>query len=207
MSSRSKLKVYLDIDSTLLHSHFDNAKLNYSELSPSIEGRLYLRCMMDPGDDEPKGVGKLEEYIIITRPHLFEFLEFLTENVSELHLWSAGQFRYVRNIENFLFPPHRAVAPKTVLTNRDCEVFADGSVIKDLNRHHDDLSQVLIIDDREDTFSKNSRNAIHIPRYEPEIDVGSIRAEDDALLKIMKWFRTSGVMTAEDVRDVPKPVF
>jgi TFIIF-interacting CTD phosphatase-like protein len=207
------LILYLDLDSTLIHSCFNDSdaieEILNMQGTEKLKDRIYHCVLVDSSDSNIKGVGQLEEFYLILRPHVREFIEYISQNIGTIHIWSAGQFRYVRCIESILFPPNCTELinkPCNVLSNKHCEI-TENYVLKDLSIHTDDLSKCLIIDDREDTFSKNPKNAIHIPAYNPEPTKTSIMEDDDSLLKIINWFERSGVLTARDVRRIPKNIF
>jgi TFIIF-interacting CTD phosphatase-like protein len=207
------LVLYLDLDSTLIHSCFDDVekidKILKMKGTDKLRDRIYSCTLVDPGDCNIKGVGQLENFYLILRPHVREFIEYISKNIGTIHIWSAGQFRYVRSIESILFPPDCETLcgrPCNVLSRKHCEI-TEEYVLKDLSIHVEDLSKCIIIDDREDTFSRNPHNAIHIPAYCPDISRAGLMADDDSLLRIKHWFETSGVLTARDVRKIPKPHF
>lgn len=206
----SHLTLYLDLDSTLIHSSFDEIEevkniLNQKG-SEELRDRVYHCILVDSADDNPKGRGETEEFMLILRPHVREFIDYISRNIGTIHIWSAGQFRYVRSIESILFPPTCSTlptVPSDVLSRKHCEI-TDEYILKDLTIHGADLKTSLIIDDREDTFANNPNNAINIPAYKPAITKKSLLKDDKSLLKIINWFKTSGVLQASDVRRIPK---
>lgn len=209
----SELVLYLDLDSTLIYSCFDEMDKIEAILkmkgTEKLRDRIYHCTLVDSGDSNTKGVGCLEDFYLILRPHVREFIDYISQNIGKIHIWSAGQFRYVRSIESILFPPESERLlnkPSDVLSRRHCEI-TEEYVLKDLSIHSEDLSKCIIIDDREDTFVKNPRNAIHIPAYSPDITKEALLEDDDSLLRIIQWFETSGVLTARDVRRIPKNLF
>lgn len=204
------LELFLDLDSTLIYSMFsDIEKIEAILLDPacsSLKDRIKHCILVDSQDKSPKGMGDLEEFMLVLRPHVREFVKYISEHVDVIHIWSAGHFRYVRAVEAILFPPggHASINyPQRVFTREHCEIGKD-YVLKDLSLVCDDLSRVLIIDDRIDTFANNPQNAIHIPIYEPRPRKDELMKDDTCLLKIIDWFEKSGVLTCPDVRQIPK---
>ena len=206
----------LDMDSTIVHcifrkslktkqekDLFDNIESypNYNE----IKDRIFKFNLIDSGDDKPKGIGKIDPVLIILRPYTRIFLAYLKE-VSTIHIWSAGYFRYVRLIESVLFPPEHGYRTDKVMTRRDC-ILTENGVNKNLKRKCYDESSTIIIDDRVDICNDNKDNSILIPGFEPNFDIESLLVEDNCLLLIMKWMKANNFKDAEDVRTLNKSIF
>ena len=68
---------------------------------------------------------------------------------------------------------------------------------------NEDISRILIIDDKIENFGDNPFNGILISKYNPS----SIVKDDTAFLDIMKWLETPEVLEIEDVRDLSPPTF
>lgn len=209
----SNITLYLDLDSTLIFSYFDPEYKDVKEIyktaiktNDSLKDRLFDCNLIDSGDNNLKGEGVPEHFMLLLRPYAREFIEYISNNIGTIHIWSAGQFRYVRAIESILFPPgsrELKITPSDVLTRCNCEI-TEEFIHKDLSLHSNDLKTCLIIDDREDTFELNIENAIHIPEYKPYHSKKEILKEDDSLLRIIDWFKNSGVLNSKDVRNVNK---
>lgn len=212
-----ELIIYLDLDSTLVHSIFAEDEGTTIELDKvthfiknsklhKVKDRIHNCTLVDSQDHGVKGVGELESYYLILRPHTEEFIEYISNNCAEIHIWSAGQFRYVKSISHVLFPPDASnlnLHPAKIFTRQDTE-FGEEYVLKDLNLKHTDLSKVLIIDDRDDTFRNNHHNGIHIPIYAPEINETELGRDDKTLLELIAWFESLKYKTYNDIRDVDK---
>lgn len=212
-----ELIIYLDLDSTLVHSIFTDEDGTTEELDKvthfiensklhDVKKRIHNCTLVDSQDNRVKGIGEMESYYLILRPYAEEFIEYISNNCAEIHIWSAGQFRYVKSISHVLFPPGSSnlnLHPAKIFTRQDTE-FGDDYVLKDLNLKHTDLSKVLIIDDRDDTFSKNHHNGIHIPIYAPEINETELGRDDKTLLELISWFESLKYKTYKDIRDVDK---
>lgn len=206
------LTVYLDLDSTFVHSYFEEEEIEeienflQSDIDPSLRDRIYKIELVDSQDNSIKGIGEVESFYMILRPYTDDFLEFLACNCKEIHIWSAGQFRYVKSVVHVLFNPRNKKLkqlPKNILSRVHCDIGKD-YVLKDLNEHHRDLSKVLIIDDRDDTFQNNIDNGIHIPVYAPDITIENFNRDDKTLLELKEWFRSLNRIKPSDIRNVPK---
>ena len=199
----------LDLDSTLIHSIFEDAEIDSVINDPrfgEIKHRIKIHHLVDSNDYDKKGNGRCNRVMVILRPHLEEFLHFIRNNIDRISIWSAGHFRYVRAIEYMLFPTNSKDTrnyPDLVFTREHC-VFGETSVLKDFGSVGLDLENTIILDDREDTFSNNPQNGIHIPIYAPRGSYESIIQDDVALLSVINWFKTSGVLTCSDVRSINK---
>lgn len=68
----------------------------------------------------------------------------------------------------------------------------------------DDISKMLILDDRSDIATANRANLIHIPAFEPKITTKSLETCDTCLDELASWLLTPAVLTANDIRAVPK---
>lgn len=194
----------LDLDATLLCSIFDQGMINsiekFSDL-PEINNRILIRTLIDGSDSIVRGMGTEEKIIFIKRPGLDKFLDYIFKKFKRVHIWSAGHFRYVKAIESLIFNDRPL---DRILTRRETYITPQ-VVLKDLIANNFDLKKTLIIDDRDDTFAKNFNNAIHIPIYDPDGSFHSIVSNDDALLRIIDWFETSGILNCDDVRLIRKP--
>lgn len=199
------IHLVLDLDSTLIFSIFMKEqiqRINKENIANKLKNKIYPLTLIDGGDRTLKGSGILEKFILVLRPHLKEFIEYISSKIGHIHIWSAGQYRYVRAIDNIIFPNDLI---DRILTSKACSYYEHGKIIKKLKEENFDLSKTIIIDDRDDTFEENIKNAIHIPRYEPDSTIEALEKDDDALLKIINWFKNSGVINCDDVRNIEKP--
>ena len=210
MDLKKPIHLCLDLDATLITSYFDPEFINFVCNHPNfnnISNRVRVVKIVDSDDNGEKGKGELTTVMVVFRPHLQEFINFIDGSDIEVSIWSAGQYRYVRALEYLIFPPHSNLKkfPKIVLTRKDCHYDENFTFIhKPLVRHYD-LTKTLALDDRDDTFSQNPENGIHIPVYDPGFSFDAIEKDDATLLNIIEWFKRSGVLTCQDVRTIRKP--
>jgi TFIIF-interacting CTD phosphatase-like protein len=198
-------KLVLDLDSTLIHSSailkdYENLHLYSDPKMARLRDRVYRLDLVDVVD--PPGSGVMTQMWGIFRPHLTEFLTFAVGYFDEVIIWSAGQFKYVHAINDIIFRnvPGR---PGRVLTRSDCDE-TKRNVYKPLRKLDSDLSKYIVLDDREDTFSRNRTNGILIDRYEPNPNYTEIMQEDIALLQLMCWFALPEIYQAHDLRHTEK---
>jgi hypothetical protein len=157
-----------------------------------------------------EGTGNVSHMWGAFRPHLRQFLSFAKYYFAGVIVWSAGQTKYVHEIcrKIFIDPDFQ---PLIIYTYDDCEMGAD-YVYKPIAKLMNDNAvkayvnpkETLTLDDREDTFSKNPRNGIKIPPYEPRMTPDGIMTDDIALLQLMKWLELPSVINASDIRTVDK---
>lgn len=200
----------LDLDSTVIFASFDQNAIDKLITDPNfykIKDRVRVCTLVDCSNEKIYGNGNCDRFLFVIRPHYNIFRDYICKHFKSHSIWTAGQFRYGRAIEHTLFPPEDETItnyPCEPFLTRDACVIDESSVLKELKVHGFDLKKTLIVDDREDTFSKNPDNAIHIPRYEPKMTVNDILRNDDALLKIVEWFKKTNITRCEDVRKISK---
>lgn len=201
----TKFKLVLDLDSTLVHSSgnmddYQKLKVFSDPQVVKLRNRVYTFDLIDVV--EPPGTGSTTSMWGVYRPHLFEFLTFASTYFSEIVIWSAGQFKYVHAVSDLIFDQIEP-KPQIIKTYDDCH--HNGTrVHKPLSDLNLNPSQVLCLDDREDTYSLNKRNGILIPVYEPKPTFGSIMSEDISLVQLMCWLSQPGVLKCDDVRKLDK---
>lgn len=66
------------------------------------------------------------------------------------------------------------------------------------------LSSVLVLDDNAMTFSKNDKNAIHIPPFCPHPTIDGLLSQDHALDSVQAWLLERDVMRTNDYRLIPQ---
>jgi TFIIF-interacting CTD phosphatase-like protein len=217
---RSKLILVLDIDETLVNTNsnpneFYSLNIYSNPNNMKLRDRIYtLDIVLNRGE------GSSVLYWGVKRPHLEEFLQWANEYFLIIIPYSAGTYDYVHTvfpeISRGTFEPHH------ILTRLDCIKDGDNytkpfwkltEVIPDLKDYIEyDLSptgeilgykNVVIIDDRSVSFKNNPQNGILIPAYDPVYSLDGIKNyEDDALLKIMKFF--NALPYDVDIRHVDK---
>lgn len=189
--------IVLDLDHTLVSTQgekdfdkFHELDLNHSTNS-EIRERVYV--LRFEGDSMWG----------IARPYYREFLEWCFNNFDVVCVWSAGQYKYVHSVVEYLFRGMRQ--PAYIFTRKDCEDDKYGNPLKPLTKLvkfiNDDvgpnipqnkvisMKNIFIVDDNEDTFVFNPFNAIHIEPYNPELTLEDLAStKDDHLLRVMRFF-------------------
>lgn len=175
----------LDIDSTLIYANgnmdtFEKLKIHTD--NTELRNRVYSFQLVDAVD--PPGTGTTTPMWFIYRPYCKEFIEFALDYFDEVRVWSAGKYKYVHAIVNILF--RETGVPDKIKTFDDCD-YTEKGLFKPLKDYSHNLDNVLILDDRDDTFSLNPKNGIHIPAYEPFV-VNKLEDDKDiALLQFACW--------------------
>lgn len=202
------LHAVLDLDATVVHTEFvTEDKLKDILVNPqydSIRDKMRVTKIVDIDDSFPSGNGHISIAVVILRPHIEEFINFILEYFDSISIWSAGHKRYVRAIESLLFHPDNNIYTskvKKILTRRDCNEITSKSVLKDLASRGFNLEHTIIIDDNETTFVNNPDNAIHIPIFVPKLNNPN---DDQSLLKIIEWVKRNNLKDCKDVRKVDK---
>lgn len=210
-------KIILDLDSTLVHCIFkrtlksdEDLKLyDFLDKHPELSNRIHKRVLIDSSDKKAKGLGKIDEVVIIMRPGLREFMSFLVSNF-DVDIWSAGYRRYVRMIEEAIVPLEYLNMRRIVFSREDCTIQEEGKsvkVAKQLVCKNYDLTRTIIIDDRLDVCSNNFGNSIQIPPYEPHFNERSLLSNDNCLIRLMEFLSSEEVQNAEDVRNLNLNIF
>lgn len=199
--------IVLDLDSTLICSDMklSNLKKLRIDINKDLRDRIYRFNLLeyDNNDDE----GTVVEVWGVYRPHLFEFIKFCSNYFAGIHIWSAGTYKYVHGIKEVIFKSEN-IQPITVFTRDDCEM-NHKNIFKPLSKFFNSYGKAipentLIVDDRDDTFSKNRSNGILIPRYDPNLTSKGILDDDVSLLQLMKWLSLPEVKESNDVRKLDK---
>ena len=185
--------IVLDLDATLIHCiPLEDSTYKIIKTNPDynfLDGRTRIMEVVDIMDDRKMGTGVITRFLVILRPYVFEFIDYLLHNFEHISIYSAGQKRYVRALESILFPvdtENYNLKLQKVLSASSCE-FGVNVVLKDLKRVGFDLNETLIIDDNPTSFTKNPNNVIHIPGYTPGLIKEEILRDDKTLLNIKNW--------------------
>ena len=203
------MHICLDLDSTLIYSVFKLNEIDSlinSERYNEISKQVFLIDLVDGADIAQKGEGNLERILVIKRPHVDEFIEYITTHF-DVSIWTAGQYRYARAVESLLFPPksiHIKRYPCRLLSKDKCQIDESLFIIKDLAKQNFEIEKTIVIDDRSDTFSNNVSNAIHIPVFKPNPTIDDILRDDPTLLKLLQWFKSINFNNISDVRTLDK---
>ena len=202
----------LDLDNTLICSTFEAKDLNNLSLD-NIDNKILFKRMhyvelVDGMDNDVRGTGEITPIIVVLRPYVYEFLEFAISYFSEISVWSAGQDRYVRAIISLLFPRRlingNRKIPHKIYSRNDCVILSSGATFKELVKKEFDLNKTLVLDDREDTFSKNTGCGILIPEYKPIMTKNGILNDDTALLQLKDWLLLDQVKNSQNVQELDK---
>jgi TFIIF-interacting CTD phosphatase-like protein len=203
----TQFKLILDLDSTLIHTYknLDEYFLLQKSGGDTVNDRIYRFDLVDVFDRP--GTGTITSIWGVFRPYVKEFLHFSASYFDEIIVWSAGHFKYVHAINDFVFGDTPAILSR-VLTRNDCiaKETKNGRVeiLKPLDKLGLDMSKCLVVDDRDDTFSLNPNNGIKIPAYEPKSDLESISVKERSLLKLICWLSLPHVSKCFDVRTLDK---
>lgn len=196
--------VVLDLDLTLICSQdeFDSYKqlgiINNPKLLP-IKQKSY--CLKLTDLDKP-GDGSSYNLWGTRRDHVENFILFCFNYFKVVIVYSAGEYNYVHGIVDMLFKKIRK--PHLILTRDDLVGKSKKPLTKIVNsdfgkKHNLKLNKIFVIDDNEETFVSNVKNAIHIPVFEPELNIESLNKEDQALLQIKYFLLQPHVRSATDV--------
>jgi TFIIF-interacting CTD phosphatase-like protein len=202
--------IVLDLDSTLVNTcdeeeTFNNLEVYTNPRNSKLRSRIYYFEIVDVCDTEtsPVGSGQLSKMWGVLRPHVYEFLEFCFEYFENVIVWSAGQKRYVHAICDFLFN-EIGKQPSIIFTYEDC-IRGQNFIHKPLSKiHRIPIETIVALDDNESTFSKNKDNGLHIPAYEPEFTFEGIMKDEDSLLNLIEWLKSSEVYYSSDIRKPDK---
>ena len=156
-------------------------------------------------DLEKRGIGTKYNFWGVTRPHLYELLQFCS-SYGRIVVWSAGKRPYVELIVSYIF--RNLPYPELVLSYDDILFDNIGNVIKPLAKVSQALGvsmkQILAIDDNKLTFQQNLNNGIHIPAYEPRSTIESLSKDDTTLLRLKQWLSQTEVIKSTDVTTLDK---
>lgn len=207
----SNQEVVLDLDDTLIHAfQITQLKLDEIETNPEysyLKDRMKILRIVDINDEDVAGKGEISIFMIVLRPYLKEFLDFILKYFDKVSIWSAGHKRYVRAIESIIFSPDDEVYNSKctrVLTRRDCNEITSKSVLKDLSSKGYDLKKTLFIDDNLTTSKNNRDNAIHLPAYDVHLRKDHIMFDDRTLQQIIEWIKNNNINKCDDIRTIDK---
>lgn len=141
----NKYLIILDMDETLINS-------------VSKEDIENFEIDIDNSEYEYKDFGK---YITFFRPYLNEFLDYMFDNFN-VGVWTAGDKEYAMPILKEIFK-NRYSDLEHVLFKHNTDYTVDGKYIKDLDKVQ--LDNVYIIDDKEESASKQPNSLIHIKPF------------------------------------------
>lgn len=182
MNENRKLLV-LDVDNTLLHT-----VLLPDEDTNKIEMYRDLLLQKMPGSIPLKGEDRA---IVVPRPHLSDFLEFLSSNKSRLDIgiYSTGSDLYLEKVLSAVFPWAIGNAQFIWGLSR-CESMGD-KLVKDLEAVAStkgySLSNIRMVDDLDIVIPTSQRIPIK-PFVVTDLEIVK---EDDELLNVIKQIEFS----------------
>jgi hypothetical protein len=210
--NRTDKSICVDLDSTLIHTFTDIktiSRLNvFNGKNRELRRRLYVLDLHDVVSTP--GTGIYSQMWGAFRPSWFRFHDFCRKYFKHIIIWSAGQPRYVEAVTDVLFPDPD-FQPIAVYNWNQC-VFDDNNIYKPLDLLYKDPklaglidpTNTFVLDDRDDTFSKNFHNGLLIPAYKILPNERSIMKDDDALIKLEEWLCTKEVVESKDIRNLRK---
>lgn len=214
--SITDMTVVLDLDATLIATQdsFDSFK-NLGIMSDPSLMKLRRRCYcIKLADIDSTGDGSRYDFWGVTRPYLEEFLLFCFNYFKYVIVWSAGRKKYVDAIVNNIFKNLRK--PHLVWSYDEIELDENENIEKPITKllnsefnkkYNLDPNKIVVIDDNESTFSKNKKNAIFIPPFEPEtpeLSIQTLNENDTTLLKIKYWFLLPYVVNCDNITKIDK---
>lgn len=226
MSTLNRLKrtIVLDLDETLIKSiPINHNIINMLENDPNysfLKGRTKIVEILDIIDNGTRGQGDSSAFIIVFRPYLKEFIEFIVNNVDEIVVFSAAVKRYIYAVVYAIFDQvYDKYSDKfnelltNIYTRINCEITPE-AIVKDLGAYGFNLAETFTIDDTHTTFMRNKKNAIFIPKYSPipedknwnadQVTLLNIKSKindynDDCLLHIVNYLRNN-LRKDDDIR-------
>lgn len=145
------------------------------------------------------GNGSKINITIMKRQYLDEFLDYCLNNFENLIIWSAGKYKYVHLIRDYILPYNSELLVFTYedLINSKNE-FSDE---KDLNKVFQQIpkanyNNTLAIDDTNETFLLNPKNGLWIPPFQAT----NMLKEDNAFKTLISFFETEEFKICKDVR-------
>lgn len=208
MEYKTDFQIVLDLDSTLIYTYDNFSDLNdlniYSDPKHiKLRNQIYILKIYDIHDVKTE---KIEKMFGIYRPYVLEFLLFCSKYFKYTHIWSAGSFKYVHALINELFTKNNIKKPNNIFTYENCEFEGEKYIYKPLSKiyklikYDANSKNTLVLDDRDDTFSKNKKNGILIPEYIPEIENNG----DICLLQLISWLIQKETIESKDVKLLKK---
>lgn len=209
VSNKTAHKIVFDLDDTLIHCYDSLKEFKTLNVHDYENLELRQRIFRIELHDVTSTVGEGVHSIMwgVYRPGWERFRAFCQDYFSEIAVWSAGKPKYVDAIVNILFPDPN-FQPTIVYTYPEC-IISRYEVLKPLERMSRlegfTLDKTFIIDDRDDTFSKNPENGILIPKYSPQPNrTGLLDMRDSNLLKLETWLNSPKVRNCKDIRTLDK---
>ena len=220
----------LDLDLTCIHSYDIkiykdlNIASNPSPTNDFVKKRINIIKAVDILQQKfnedtilsKVGEGNVTIMFFVKRPHLDEFLQFCVENFETVSIFSAGQYKYVHIIKEYLFPG------KDILTLTIEDLIVDGKYCsgKNLDKVYSNIpgansSNTILVDDNTEAFQNHKDNGIEIPEYNPfkkgkndnlinPTADNLYNDKDNCLRDLMDFFKSSKFKSCKDVRKLNK---
>ena len=228
MSKREPLTdkcIVLDLDETLictldLYSDLQRLEIMNDPKLLSVRQRLYILRLLDV--DTKRGKGEKQSMWGIERPYLDDFLEFCGIYFNKVIIWTAGVQNYADLICQHIFK-NQNYWPDLIYSRDDCvEVEIDGKKMrtKPLEKLYNEPKlkgaatpqNTLAIDNNDETFQQNLENAVHIPDFDPKLELEKnqklskkdLLLDDVCLVQLEQWLISKKVIIAKDVRTLDK---
>jgi hypothetical protein len=205
--------IVLDLDQTLIATQDDIESLQELGILSdpkllSLRQRTYIITL---DDLEKPGIGTKLDCWGVTRPHIDDFLMFCFSYFKIVAVWSAGQRKYVEAIVDHIFKdiqqPHIIFTYDDIIFDNKknpgtplLHMIEDNTILK----RYMSLKNTLALDDNPTTFTKNIKNGVLIPAYEPALNVTALSQDDPTLLQFKNWLLLSDVINSKDVQLLDK---
>ena len=179
--------IILDLDSTLVHSLDDKERKRFK------------------GDLTKYSSTDTEEFLVIHRPNVQLFLDFLFDNF-KVGVWSAGDKEYVHMVVKHVISCKPKRKLQFILSFDECTQSQDyyGN-LKDLRllwhklgHKYCNINNTLIIDDYNKVVAHQKCNAIHVAKFNVLKDTNS--HEDKELKSVIKHLKS--YKSCDVVRDI-----
>ncbi|CAO1615137.1 unnamed protein product [Parajaminaea phylloscopi] len=128
------------------------------------------------------------------RPGLDTFLGYLSQ-FWEIVIYTSQPYYAVGPIIEKLDPDRRWIA--YTLFRESCRTMPDGTIVKDLSRLNRDLSKVLVLDTKAESFSQYPENGIVVNKWDGN-------KQDRELAELLPFLEAIPIYTIADVRSTVK---
>lgn len=206
-TNEKPLRIVFDIDGTLGKAFpYEGNEAIFAQIqkSPKLSGRLaklYLR-------EDVRGVlyEKPILFFFLFRKGAREIIKLCERKWGGSHVYTAARYGYGKDIIKAVYRGRKL--PKLFYSFEECRYDETKNIVKPLMEmlkedKEVDESRILIIDDTAYTFRFNKENAVHIPPYNPSLDINELEADNDiCLFKLAEFFEKIDSNT--DVRTVQK---
>lgn len=177
--NKQKDLLILDLDNTLIaavHEAYVRDCIGYPSDFMALEGKYHVNM----------------------RPHLQTFMEYAFDNW-RVGLWTVASLGYAEDILtkcNIDISKFEFIKDKEYCTEGQDRDFSTIN-IKDMNKLDEDLSRVVLVDDKASSAQNLPDNVIVIPAY-----ISAAQTADDRLLKLIDFLEE--MRNAPDFRSVNK---